>query len=77
MKSRSFITSKSNGFEGQFKNLNNNEMINLRGGGQSVPPLPPPSGEDYPIDLNKVSSKSLTSYVLKVPVLLVQTTVVL
>lgn len=48
MKSRSFISSKNNGFEGQFKDLSNNEMINLRGGDN--PPIPPPSGDDFPIN---------------------------
>ena len=47
MRSKSFISSRSNDFNGQFKELNNNEMINLRGG-DSVPP-PKPDG-DFPIN---------------------------
>ena len=53
MKKSSFISLKNIGFEGQFKSLNDNEMINLRGGGGGEPPLPPPSGEDFPIDWSK------------------------
>lgn len=47
MKSRFFISEKNEGFENQFKSLNNDEMNNLRGG---VSDLPPSSGDDYPID---------------------------
>jgi|WetSurMetagenome_2_1015567.scaffolds.fasta_scaffold465302_1 hypothetical protein len=47
MKSKSFISEKNNGFKGQFKELSDNEMINLKGG--TVPPDPKP-GDDYPID---------------------------
>lgn len=57
MEKKSCTSSKNNGLVGQFKSLNNNEMINLRGGG--VPPLPPPSGEDFPIDWgNKADEES-------------------
>jgi len=49
MKSKSINSPKSNSIDGQFKSLNNNDMINLRGGGN--PPLPPSGGDDYPIDL--------------------------
>jgi hypothetical protein len=40
MKSVSCISQKINGFEGQFKSLNNGEMLNLRGGknGDETPP---------------------------------------
>ena len=48
MKNRLFISEKNEGFENQFKTLNNDEMNNLRGG--TNPPLPPTGGEDYPID---------------------------
>lgn len=54
MKSRSTNSSRSNSIDGQFTSLNNNEMINLRGG--EMPTLPPTSGEDYPIDLLKMTA---------------------
>lgn len=47
---KTFGTSNGNGSEKNFKSLNNNEMNSLRGGGNTEPPLPPPSGDDYPID---------------------------
>lgn len=63
MKSKSFISSKNNGFNDQFKALNYKEMINLRGG-DSIPPTTP--GPDYPIDPLKASltSTNYTSYTL-------------
>lgn len=63
MKSRSSISSKNNGISGQFTSLSNNEMINLRGG--EIPPIPPTGGEDFPIDLLKMSmSMSISSTTL-------------
>jgi len=59
MKSKSLNSSKSNSIEGQFKSLNNNEMTNLKGG--TNPPLPPGSGEDYPIVLSSTSTSTSTS----------------
>ena len=44
--------SKNNGFEGQFKDLNNDEMISLKGGVMSVPPIPPSGGADFPIPMS-------------------------
>ena len=68
MKSKSINSPKSNSIDGQFKSLNNNDMINLRGGGN--PPLPPGGGDDYPIDLLKKSmSISSTGSVELLPVL--------
>ena len=67
MKNRFFSPVKSNGFEGQFKSLNDSEMINLRGGGDTEPPLPPPSGEDFPIDLLKGGYTSTLLSVQLVP----------
>lgn len=49
MRYKTFSSSNGNGFENKFKVLTNNEMIGLRGGDDI--PLPPPSGDDYPIDL--------------------------
>jgi len=60
MKSKSSIFAISNGTECQFKSLTNNEMINLRGG--EIPPIPPTGGEDFPIDLLKMSASSTTDY---------------
>jgi hypothetical protein len=48
MKSKSFTSKKNIDFTSQFKNLSNAEMINIRGG--EVPPIPKPTGSDYPID---------------------------
>ena len=48
MKYSLFISEKNEGFEIKFKNLNNDEMNNLRGG--NSPDLPPSGGDDYPID---------------------------
>ena len=42
-----FISEKNKGFEIKFKNLNNEEMDNLRGGASD---LPPTGGDDFPID---------------------------
>ena len=68
MESKSSIFAISNSIEGQFKSLTNNEMINLRGG--DTPPLPPTGGEDYPIDLLKMSASGSTIYsVQKLPLL--------
>lgn len=68
MKRKSLISSKNTSIEGQFKSLNNNEMINLKGGGN--PPLPPGGGEDFPIDL-LAKSMSISTYdsVASLPVL--------
>jgi len=67
MKSRSSISSKSNSIDSRFTNLNNEEMINLRGG--EIPPLPPTGGDDYPIDLLK-KSQCVALYTMQmVPVL--------
>jgi len=50
MKNRSTVFSKNNGLVGQFKSLDNNDMMNLKGGGAVVtPPLPSSGGDDYPI----------------------------
>jgi len=57
MKSKSFNSSQNNSIEARFKDLSSNEMINLKGG--TNPPLPPGSGEDYPIDLTKLGTKTL------------------
>ena len=48
MKSRLFISEKNEGFENNFKSLNNEEMNSLRGG--NSPDLPTSGGEDFPID---------------------------
>ena len=71
MKSRFFNSTNCIGFEGKFKSLNSNEMINLRGGGEPLPPLPPTGGDDYPIDLpKKVQSVSLLNISIQlIPVL--------
>lgn len=50
MKSRLFISEKNEGFESNFKSLNNDEMNNLRGGTAKSTDLPPSGGEDFPID---------------------------
>ena len=69
MKNNSISGAKINGFNGQFTNLNNNDMLNLKGG--DLPPLPPGSGDDYPIDFVKKAQRislSTTSIQL-IPVL--------
>ena len=68
MKNNSIFSVKNNGFDGQFSDLNNNDMLNLKGGDR--PPLPTTGGEDYPIDLLKLQkiSMSTTSFQL-IPVL--------
>jgi len=48
MKNNSIFSAKNNAFDGQFTDLNNNDMLNLRGG--DYKPLPPTGGDDYPID---------------------------
>ncbi len=58
MKNNSLSSVKNAGFDGQFVDLTNNDMINLRGG--TFPPYPSSGGEDYPIDLpKKVQSVNL------------------
>ncbi len=47
MNNRLFIAEKNDAFEIKFKSLNNDEMNNLRGG---VNDLPPTGGDDYPLD---------------------------
>jgi hypothetical protein len=73
MKSKSIITLKGNGFDGQFNTLNSNEMINLRGGAQTEPPLPPPPGEDLPIDWSKSKVQTMTTNLKKVALPVVDT----
>ena len=69
MKNNSIFPAKNNAFDGQFTDLNNNDMLNLRGG--DLPPLPPGSGDDYPIDFIKKAQRiSLsTSSMQLIPVL--------
>lgn len=68
MKNKNSVSSKNNGFVGQFMSLNNNEMSNLRGGKTPVTPPPAPSpGEDYPIILNTVIGTGTTVAVLTKP----------
>jgi len=68
MKNNSIFSAKNNGFEGQFKNLNNNDMLNLKGG--DYKPLPPTGGDDYPIDLLKLQRISFSTASLQlIPVL--------
>jgi len=69
MKNNSIFSAKNNGFDGQFKNLNNNDMLNLKGG--DLPPYPTTGGDDYPIDFVKKAqsiSLSITS-IQSIPVL--------
>ena len=69
MKNNSIFCAKNNGFDGLFTNLNNNDMLNLKGG--DYKPLPPGSGDDYPIDFVKKAqsiSLSITSIQI-IPVL--------
>ena len=65
MEKKPFISERNNGFADQFEALNSYQMTNLRGGGGHVePPLPPPSGEDFPIDIeseNMMQIPCLTS----------------
>ena len=69
MKNNSIFSAKNNAFDGQFTDLNNNDMLNLRGG--DLPPLPPGSGDDYPIDpFQKVQRISISATSLQlIPVL--------
>lgn len=48
MKNKNGFTSKDNGFVGQFKSLDINEMSSLRGG-VKPPSTPPTPGDDFPI----------------------------
>jgi len=64
MKNRSFISFKNKGFNGQFSNLSNNDMINLRGG-DNPPPRP---SHDYPLNPPKYSLM-LTTYTATQPIL--------
>lgn len=66
MRSRSFISLRNNGFDGQFNNLNNNDMNNLRGGGYPPPPSPKP-GPDFPLSPFK-SSIIFTPYTVLQPI---------
>jgi len=59
MKNNSIFSVKNNGFDGQFSDLNNNDMLNLRGGDR--PPLPTTGGDDYPIDFVKKAQSILLS----------------
>ena len=68
MKNKTYVSSKNNGFEGQFKSLNNDEMISLKGGGSpvsTVPPIPSSGGEDLP--LSAASIQPLPVLVISVP----------
>lgn len=65
MKRKPLNSSKSNSIEGQFKSLNNTEMDNLKGG--TYPPIPPGSGEDYPIVLGQSRSIAITTSVQPLP----------
>jgi len=68
MKNNSISGAKNNGFDGLFTNLNNNDMLNLKGG--DYKPLPPSGGEDYPIDLLKLQKISMsTTSIQLLPVL--------
>ncbi len=69
MKNSSIFSANKSGFDGKFTDLNNNDMLNLRGG--DIPPLPPSGGDDYPIKLTqKVQSvSSLNISVQLIPVL--------
>jgi len=69
MKNNSISATKNNGFDGQFSDLNNNDMLILRGGGN--PPYPTTGGEDYPIDLLKKAQRisMSTTTIQLIPVL--------
>ena len=69
MKNSSIFSANKSGFDGQFTNLSNNDMLNMRGG--TYPPLPTSGGDDYPIDLpKKVQSVSLLNISIQlIPVL--------
>ena len=68
MKNNSIFSAKNNAFDGQFTDLNNNDMLNLKGGGN--PPYPTTGGEDYPIDLLKLQKVSMSTTSLQlIPVL--------
>ena len=71
MKNKITGTSKNNVFDSQFKSLNNDEMISLKGG--TIPPLPPPSGNDFPLTLttSAVTNRSaIPALTVSVPVVL-------
>jgi hypothetical protein len=59
MKSVSFISSKNNGLEVQFKSLNSSEMFNLRGGKKNDPPPTDTTG-DLIIPFGKKGKKNVT-----------------
>ena len=74
MKKNTLVSSKNTGFDSQFKSLNNEEMINLRGGANSnpLPPTPPTGGDDYPLSLsagiNRLGARqSIPVLVISVP----------
>lgn len=69
MKSVSCISQKIDGFEGQFKNLNNGEMLNLRGG-KNGDETPPSDGDgDLILPFGKTKKNSTTTTVQSLPVL--------
>jgi hypothetical protein len=51
MKNSSIFSANKSGFDGQFTDLSNNDMLDMRGG--TIPPLPSSGGDDYPIDFPK------------------------
>ena len=69
MKNKISNVSKNIGNESQFRSLNINEMLGLKGGGANpIPPLPPiPSsgGEDFP--LSAASAQKIPVLVISVP----------
>ena len=57
MKNKISNTSKNNGIDGQFRSLNNNEMINLKGGAANpIPPIPPSGGADFPLSVSNIQN---------------------
>ena len=69
MKNKISNASKNIGIDGQFRSLNNNEMLSLKGGGAKqippVPPIPSSGGEDFP--LSAASIQRLPVLVISVP----------
>ena len=56
MKSRTLNSSRVRNIDDKFKDLNINEMTNIRGGGnKGVPTLPPTGGDDFPIILSAIT----------------------
>jgi len=51
MKSKTSNSTTGNQIDCFCKSLNNTEMLSLRGGTGTIPPIPSSGGDDFPIDI--------------------------